>query len=80
MPTTNALRKAAGRVSQSTRDSFSFDGPKRLGIQYARMVCNQLTQTPLKEKSTPPSLSLYLDVAIVEGAPIRRAWERAIGT
>lgn len=42
-------------------------------VQYARMVCSQLIQTPLKEKSTPPSLSLYLDVAIVEGAPITGA-------
>ena len=42
-------------------------GKDRLGVQYARMVCSQLIQTPLKEKSTPPSLSLYLDVAIMEG-------------
>lgn len=32
---------------------------------YATMVCSQLTHTPLKLISTPPSLSLYLDAAIV---------------
>ena len=79
MPTNNALIKAAGRISQSVCPSVTDqkklqlqgrrgeDGT-RLGVQYARMVCNQLIQTPLKEKSTPPSLSLYPDRAIVEGA------------
>lgn len=43
------------------------EGRTRLGVQYARMVCSQLIQTPLKEKSTPPSLSLYPDRAIVGG-------------
>lgn len=34
-------------------------------ILYATTVCNQLIHTPLKVNNTPPSLSLYFDVAIL---------------
>lgn len=42
------------------------------------MVCSQLTHTPLKLSSTPPSLSLYLDAAIVR-AKIREETSKGGG-
>jgi hypothetical protein len=36
--------------------------------QYAATVCDQLTQLPLNETTTPASLSLYLDDAILISA------------
>lgn len=66
MPTTRALKKAAdGTRDQETE--FESDGPRGAHLLYATIVCSQLTHTPLKLSSTPPSLSLYLDAAIVGG-------------
>lgn len=70
MPTTRALRKAAdGATGQQAGVVPKGIDESRLGedLLYATTVCSQLTHTPLKLRSTPPSLSLYLDAAIVGG-------------